>query len=169
MTDKNRVAIEIVQSGRLNQAEKRKLVEGIISLNRQYQKIMRSHLDIPKNHVDTNEVDKYFYDMALDDPNNLFVVANDSDSIIGYAYGEICHRYDDLVSPPFIMMNEIAIDENCCKNKIRQALMGKIEETAKNRKIRQIIMDVHEFNKESIEACELLGFKTLIRKMIKTI
>ncbi|HNW32069.1 MAG TPA: hypothetical protein PKN77_05270, partial [Caldisericia bacterium] len=75
MTDENKVIIEIVDREKLGREERKKLVDEIISLSRQYQKIMRLHLDVSKNHVETGEMDKYYYDVALDDLNNLFIVA----------------------------------------------------------------------------------------------
>ena len=171
MTDENKVIIEIVDPEKLGREERKKLVDEIISLSRQYQKIMRLHLDVSKNHVETGEMDKYYYDVALDDLNNLFIVAKTEGNspIIGYTYSEICHKHDDLVSPPFIIVNEVAIDDHYRKNELKQALMAKIEEIAKIKKIKQIVIDVHEFNKESLEVYEASGFKTLIREMIKTI
>ena len=171
MTGENKVIIKMVDPEKLGQEERKKLVDEIISLNRQYQKIMRLHLDVSKSHVETGEIDKYYYDMALDDLNNLFIVAKTGENspIIGYAYSEICHKHDDLISPPFIIVNEIAIDDHYHKNELKQALIAKIEETAKIKKIKQMVIDVHEFNKESLEIYETSGFKTLVRKMIKTI
>jgi diamine N-acetyltransferase len=104
----------------------------------------------------------------MEQENALFLVLEKENGIIGFGYGYQEERgYLSAYYPrKYLYIDNIIIDESAQHQGYGTMLLQKMIETARDRKYKDIMLNVYTFNKKAIQFYEKFGFKTISQDMI---
>ncbi|TYB31567.1 MAG: GNAT family N-acetyltransferase [Candidatus Mcinerneyibacterium aminivorans] len=103
----------------------------------------------------------------IDGEKKEIIVAETDEKILGLVIIgiETSPDYSVLIPRKYVLIDNIAVDDNYRNKGVGTALMKKVHKWAKSRNINEIVLNVYEFNDEAIEFYKKLGYRTRSRRM----
>lgn len=89
--------------------------------------------------------------------------------MIGYIYATIETKPDDLITIPYVSVDEIAVKTKYQSLGIGKLLLDRVHRWTRQHGIRVIQLAVWEFNKKAFSFYEKMGYVTIMRKMEKVL
>jgi ribosomal protein S18 acetylase RimI-like enzyme len=104
----------------------------------------------------------------IEQENAIFLVLEQENGIIGFIYGYQEEKgYLSIYNPrKYLYIDNLVIDENEQNKGYGTILLKKMIETAKDRKYKDIVLNVYTFNTKAIQLYEKFGFKIISQDMI---
>jgi len=99
----------------------------------------------------------------------IFVAEMAKGELVGYVYAAIETQPDDLISIPYLSINEIAVKRAYQGMGIGKSLLQRAERWAKEKGITVIQLATWEFNQPALSFFKNLGYRTIMRKMEKVL
>jgi len=111
---------------------------------------------------------KEYIESIINGNNNIFIVLEEENKIIGflYAYEETKGQLPFHKKRKYIVIDNIAVDENYQNKGYGEKLLNYILEYAKNNMYNDIILNVYNFNEKAIRLYKKKGFKIITQDMI---
>jgi diamine N-acetyltransferase len=108
---------------------------------------------------------------VLADKNAALLVAEREGRLIGVIQARVREMPDVpiFVHRRYAAVEDIAVRKECRRSGVGRALMEKAQEWARARGLRQVELNVWEFNREAIAFYEKLGYRPASRKMWKAL
>ncbi len=99
----------------------------------------------------------------------IFVAETARDELVGYVYATIETQPDDLISIPYLSINEIAVKRASQGMGIGKSLLQRAERWAIEKGITVIQLATWEFNQPALRFFKNSGYRTIMRKMEKVL
>ncbi len=119
-----------------------------------------------KEPTDFEEEMEYFT-YILDDPDVILFVAEERAKIIGFIMGIISREPDDLLSPPYLRLQYLYVDEAFRGLGVAKALIKKLENWVLENGINIVELRVWNTNTPARTLYQSLGYKPLEFRMVK--
>jgi len=87
--------------------------------------------------------------------------------MVGYVYATAEKTPDDLITVPYVSVDELAVDEKYRRSGIGRSLMDHVHNWTREKGLNILQLGVWEFNRSAVEFYEQLGYRTIMRKMEK--
>jgi ribosomal protein S18 acetylase RimI-like enzyme len=134
-------------------------IQEIIKLNL---RLIDYHKKLDRHNKNGNQVRTRFEKVIKEQigkKNEIYFIAEESDFIVGYLYGEIVNgnffrKYDKIGH-----IGHVFIDEKYRKREVGKSLFKEFVKWCKNKKIRHIELSVHAKNQLGIDVWKKFGFK----------
>lgn len=104
---------------------------------------------------------------SIADVERLLVVAEESDTIVGFACAEVQHEPDDCAPAPHVSLDMIGVKPSRRGHGIARAIMEKVHSWSGEKGVGVIQLAVGEVHTPAIGLYEALGYRTVMRKMQK--
>jgi ribosomal protein S18 acetylase RimI-like enzyme len=101
----------------------------------------------------------------LDDPDQGLLVADDQEVLVGLVHLTLRERRPPLVPKRFAVVEAIAVAAAHRGTGIGRSLMNSAHRWAGDRGVKEVWLDVWEFNAGAIGFYEALGYETVSRRM----
>lgn len=149
---------------------KKEDIEKIITIAKEVQKIIQQYRTPFRKKVREFNQPRVFYLKAIRAKNSIVLVAETiKGDIAGYVYANIEKTPDDLINVPYVSINTIAVKRRYQGFGIGRRLIEHIHKWTREKKIKVIRLSVWEFNKKALKFYKKMGYKTIMRKMEKTL
>lgn len=143
---------------------------GICTLCEEVDRLHRQHLPNIFKKPDGPARERDYIQSLLDDPNVVLFVAEVEAELIGFVNVMIAQSSIPLHVPRrFAIVDNLAVTEHFRRQGVGRALMQAAEHWAQERGATAMELNVYEFNHGATETYESLGYRTLSRKMQKSL
>ena len=132
----------------------------IVLLNDAAQKIhAEHHPEVFKYPTDAVEMERFFRDIILADDNFIFL-AKISEQDVGYVWGTIQRRPENVFkhSQEWIYIHQLSVEPDYRRKGVGRRLLHAVDNVARENGISKFVLDSWEFNKESHNFFEQLGY-----------
>ena len=142
-------------------------LDALFDLNKQINEL--HHLYAPQAFVAPSEEDRTFLINMLADEERLFLVAEESQQVLGFITATITQNetISFLIKDPICRIGTIVVDENQKSKGVGRALMTAVEQWARESGATQVRLEVMEFNHNAQQFYDKLGFAPNSRLMMK--
>ncbi|MEL7325927.1 MAG: GNAT family N-acetyltransferase [Pseudomonadota bacterium] len=142
-------------------------LDALFDLNKQINEL--HHLYAPQAFVAPSEEDRTFLINMLADEERLFLVAEESQQVLGFITATITQNetISFLIKDPICRIGTIVVDENQKSKGFGRALMAAVEQWARESGATQVRLEVMEFNHNAQQFYDKLGFVPNSRLMMK--
>ena len=142
-------------------------LDTLFDLNKQINEL--HHLYAPQAFVAPSEEDRTFLINMLADEERLFLVAEESQQVLGFITATITQNetISFLIKDPICRIGTIVVDENQKSKGFGRALMAAVEQWARESGATQVRLEVMEFNHNAQQFYDKLGFVPNSRLMMK--
>ena len=142
-------------------------LDALFDLNKQINEL--HHLYAPQAFVAPSEEDRTFLINMLADEERLFLVAEESQQVLGFITATITQNetISFLIKDPICRIGTIVVDENQKSKGVGRALMTAVEQWARESGATQVRLEVMEFNHNAQQFYDKLGFVPNSRLMMK--
>lgn len=108
-----------------------------------------------------------FFDLILADDKFSLLVADEGDSVVGFAQAHIeeARRVPNLVPRETLFIDILMVTEARRGNGVGRALMERTYAWGRERDARDVELNVYEFNAQALAFYERLGYTTSSRRM----
>jgi ribosomal protein S18 acetylase RimI-like enzyme len=108
---------------------------------------------------------------VLADKNAALLVAEREGRLIGMILLRVREAPDVPILVPrrYAAVEDVAVRKECRRSGVGRALMEEAHQWARAQGLRQVELNVWEFNQEAINFYEKLGYRTASRKMWKSL
>jgi ribosomal protein S18 acetylase RimI-like enzyme len=149
---------------------KKEDVEQILFIAKQVNKIIQQHRsEFFGKLIEFRGTPHLYLQAMMAKDSTIFVAEGKKGDVVGYVYATIERKPDDLITIPYVAVNEIAVKTKCQGSGIGKLLLDYVQEWARKNGIYVIQLAVWEFNKRAINLYEKIGYKTIMRKMEKVL
>ncbi len=118
--------------------------------------------------IDFEEERKYLIN-ALNNPDLILFVAERGGNLIGFVMGVVSRVPDDLLSPPYLMIQYLYVDEAFRGLGVAKALIRSLENWALENGIHILELRVWNTNTPARKLYQSLGYQPLELRMVKVL
>lgn len=104
---------------------------------------------------------------SFDKPDFVSFVAVVDGTVRGFVNGEVRRVTDDFFHAPYLYIDHLYVGREYRRTGIGRALMGMIEQWAREKGMRALDLEVGELNNAGIQFYASLGFSPLTRRIAK--
>jgi ribosomal protein S18 acetylase RimI-like enzyme len=117
------------------------------------------HPEVFKYPADAVEMENFFRDIISSEDNFIFI-AKISNQAVGYIWGEIQRRPDNIFKygQERMHIHQLSVEPDYRRQGVGRSLMYALDNVAKENGISKFVLDSWEFNKESHNFFEQLGY-----------
>lgn len=116
--------------------------------------------------LDTHE-EKRFFEEASSDDNTALLVAELEGEVRGFVMGVVETHGDDLITPPFVTVQFIVVDERFRRSGVGRSLMNAVEDWARSRGATALDLAVWASNHPAQNLFSKSGYVPLEVRMAK--
>lgn len=119
--------------------------------------------------LQSDEYYERFFSGALKSEEALLLAAESEGRIVGFAYAVIENSPDDCAEAPYVSFDLLGVASGHRGKGIAGALAEGVESWSQSRGIKLIQLAVGEANTSALALYERLGYRTVMRKMQKSL
>ena len=137
-----------------------------------YQQIHDIHVEsIPNVFKKAQALSQEYFDALLANENVHFVVAEEGDILVGLCISELRPSNDIPVlrKRTLLSVESVGVREGWKGKRVGTKLFADAEKFARKNRADDMVLNVYDFNENAIHFYEKVGFKSLSRRMEKTL
>ncbi|MDQ7780227.1 MAG: GNAT family N-acetyltransferase [Planctomycetota bacterium] len=113
--------------------------------------------------------ERRFFERAVlgREKDTMVLVADCAGRGVGFVFATVERTADDLVPAPYIDIALLAVADSHRRRGVASKLVREVHREARSRRIVNVVLAAHEFNKGALAFYARLGYKTIMRKLRK--